>query len=68
MTIAETDKQIKGVIDQWSVYGAEAIMQALVRATRKHPYLQPDDLHRLLDSVVNHEEYYEALEQKEVGA
>lgn len=62
MTIAETDKQIKGVIDQWSVYGAEAIMQALVRATRKHSYLQPADLHKLLDTVVEHEEYWERSE------
>ena len=49
MTIAETDKQIRGVIKQWHVYGAEAIVNALVRACEHEPYLQRDDLLRLLD-------------------
>lgn len=52
MTIAETDNQIKGVITQWHVYGAEAIVGALVRACKNEPYLQSDDLHKLLDDAL----------------
>ena len=53
MTIAETDNQIKGIIKQWHVYGAEAIIGALVRACKNEPYLQGEDLYKLLDSALS---------------
>ena len=59
MTIAQTDSQIKGIIHEHSVYGAEAIMQALVRACKNHPYLKLEDLHKMLDSAYKHEVEYE---------
>lgn len=52
MTIAATGNEIKGVIDQWSVYGAEAIIGSLVLACKNKPYLKPEDLHRLIDNAV----------------
>lgn len=56
MTIAGTDKEIKGVINEHSVYGCEAIMNAIARACKDHPYLQPDDLKRLLEHAIKRAE------------
>lgn len=43
MTIAETDVQIHELINRWSVYGAEAICDALARACSHHQYLKEKD-------------------------
>ena len=39
MTIAETDRTIKELIKEHHVYGAEAVINALVRASQDEPYL-----------------------------
>ena len=51
MTIAALDPEIKGVISKHSVYGAEAVVNALVRACDGHQYLQREDLIELLDNA-----------------
>lgn len=49
MTIMQLDKELKSVIDAHSVYGAECILHALVRACAGHPYLKGEDIKRILD-------------------
>jgi len=39
MTIAATDREVKELIEQHHVYGAEVLINALVRAAIKQPYL-----------------------------
>lgn len=42
MTIAATDREIKGLIDDHHVYGAETVINALVRASANQPYLNEE--------------------------
>lgn len=55
MTIMQLDGEIKSVIDKHHVYGAECILYALVRACSGQPYLEGDDIQRILKDVINHE-------------
>lgn len=51
MTIAQLDKEIKPIIDDHHVYGAECIINALVRACDGKQYLDEDELHKLLSDA-----------------
>lgn len=56
MTIAALDKEIRDVISRHRVYGAECVLNALVRACEGQPYLRADDLRRILDRAIEREE------------
>ena len=51
MTIASADREIRELIREKHVVGAEAVMNALVRACDGQPYLGRDYLHVLLDQA-----------------
>ena len=48
MTIANCEPEIRDIIQEHHVVGAEAIINALVRATKNERYLQIEDLIRLM--------------------
>ena len=52
MTIAELDKELKVVIEEHSVYGAQAIINALVWSCKGKQYLEPSVLHALIEKAV----------------
>ena len=51
MTIAQLDKELKQIIDDHSVYGAECIINALVRASNDNKWLTEDELHKLISDA-----------------
>lgn len=51
MTIAQTDREIKELIDKHHVYGAETVINALVRACDGQDYLGRDAIVKMLDSA-----------------
>lgn len=57
MTIASTDREIRELIHEKHVVGAEAVMNALVRACDGQPFLGRDYLHELLDQAFRRLEY-----------
>lgn len=57
MTIASTDREIRELIHEKHVVGAEAVMNALVRACDGQPYLGREYLHELLDQAFRRLEY-----------
>lgn len=65
MTIMQLDKELKSVIDAHSVYGAECILHALVRACAGHPYLAGEDIKRILKKVIEREEKMQEAERSE---
>lgn len=56
MTIAALDKEIKDVISKHRVVGAEAVVNALVRACEGERYLEGDALRRILNNAIVREE------------
>lgn len=50
MTIASLRKDIGKLIERHHVYGAEAIINALMGACEGRDYLTPDDIKRLIDN------------------
>lgn len=58
LTIARLDREFTALIDMHHVYGAESIVNALVRATKGHPYLTKDDVFML---------FYKAYQMEEVA-
>lgn len=58
MTISQLDKELKQIIDEHSVYGAECIINALVRACEGKQYLDEYALHLLLKLSVEHEKMF----------
>ncbi len=48
MTIAATDREVKELIDKHHVYGAEVVINALVRASAKEPYLNEDFIIKMI--------------------
>lgn len=50
MTIASAGKDIGELIGKYHVYGAEAVINALMRACEGRKYLTPDDIKRLIDN------------------
>lgn len=63
MTIASADAEIGNLIEKHSVYGAETVVNALVRGCGKKKWLQPPDLVRLLIRAIRRED-----ERKEENA
>lgn len=55
MTIRELDPTIKEVIENWHVYGAESVINALVRACKNQQYLGAEALHSMLECAIQHE-------------
>ena len=53
MNICELDKVMKELIDVHSVYGAECVINALVRACKNRRYLSVDVLHGLIEAEVS---------------
>ncbi|MBO7733715.1 MAG: hypothetical protein J6S67_14215 [Methanobrevibacter sp.] len=51
MKICELDKELKGVIENHSVYGAECIINSLVRACKNEKYLNAQSIHTLVESA-----------------
>ena len=51
MTIASADREIRELIREKHVVGAEAVVNALVRACDGQPYLGREYLHELLDQA-----------------
>ena len=63
MKICEIDREVKGVINEYSVYGCGAIINAVARAAKKNRWLTGSALHALLDSAISRAE----LENSEEG-
>lgn len=51
MKICELDNQIKSLVDEYHVYGAECVIVALVRACNGDKYLNAQSLHTLVESA-----------------
>lgn len=59
MTIAGTDRAVRELIKEHHVYGAETVINALVRATTDELYLGEDVLIRMIhDAYVREEARY----------
>ena len=58
MTISQLDKELKQIIDDHSVYGAECIINALVRACDGKQYLDESALHLMLKLSFEHERIF----------
>jgi hypothetical protein len=56
MTIAETRNEVKKLISEHHVYGAEAVVKALVRASKSEPYLDENALVKLVHSAFRRED------------
>ena len=44
----DVDREVKDLISNYHVYGAEVLLNALVRASVNEPYLRQEDLVRIL--------------------
>lgn len=62
MTISQLDKELKQIIDDHSVYGAECIINALVRACDGKLYLDEYALHLMLKLSFEHEKIFRKSE------
>lgn len=60
MTIAETDRQVRELIREKHIYGAQTIINALVRAAQTEPYLTKDAIIKMLDYAFERESTEEA--------
>ena len=60
MTIFSTEKEIRELIDEKHVVGAEAVINALVSACVGQPWLDRTAIDRMLDAA------YRLLEEKEI--
>jgi len=56
MTIAETGKQIDELIQEHHVYGAETVINGLVRASLKEHYLDEESIIRMIHNAFKREE------------
>lgn len=54
MTIAQVDKEIKDLINNHHVYGAEVLISALARASKNEKWLGKKDIHKLVDEAYRH--------------
>lgn len=50
MTIASAGEDIRELIDKHHVYGAEAVINALMRACEGRDYLTADDIKKLIEN------------------
>lgn len=55
-TIAAMDGEITWTIHNYHTYGAEVIINALVKACKGHAYLQREHIEKLLDEAYKREE------------
>lgn len=60
VTIFSTEKEIRELIDEKHVIGAEAVINALVSACAGQPWLDRAAIDRMLDAA------YRLLEEKEI--
>lgn len=58
MTVSSCDKEVKVLIEKHSVYGLEAILNAIVRATDGKDWMKKEDVFRYLEAAYKHEEYW----------
>lgn len=56
LTIATLDKELKNLIDGYSVYGAESIINSLVRASKSNHHLNKEMLIQLIEEAYRREE------------
>ena len=56
MKIATADREIKEIIDKHHVYGAEVLINAIVRAARRQPYLGQREIQHLVERAFEREE------------
>ena len=60
MTIAETDRQVRELIREKHISGAQTIINALVRAAQTEPYLTKAAIIKMLDHAFERESTEEA--------
>lgn len=60
MTISSAHKEIKEIIREYHVYGAEAVINALLYACDGNPYLTREDLLKLIDNGYKMLEYFKS--------
>lgn len=56
MTISQLDKELKSIIDNYHVYGAECILHSLIRACKDERYLGADEIRHILETVIKREQ------------
>ena len=54
MTIAETDREVKSVIEKYSVYGLESVLFAVARATAGKSHMDKEYVVTLLEKCYEH--------------
>ena len=62
MTIAGTDREVRVLIKQHHIYGAETIINALVRAAQTEPHLTRDEIVSMVDHAFKRESTREATQ------
>ena len=60
MTIAGTDREVRVLIKQHHIYGAETIINALVRAAVTEPHLTKDAIIKMVEHAFERESTREA--------
>ena len=56
MKICEIEQEVKGVVTEYSVYGCECVINALVRSAKSDKWLTGSALHAILDAAITREE------------
>lgn len=56
MTIAALGMTIGSIIKEWHVYGLEALINAIVRASINEPYIDAEYIKKLVDTAYKREE------------
>lgn len=56
MTISELDKSLREVVERYHVYGAESIINALIRACEGRDYLSREYVIKLVNAAYRHME------------
>lgn len=67
MTIAETDREIRTIVEKHHVYGAEAVINALVRAVKNEKQLSKHEIEKMLDHAFEREEQCDQTVRKEAS-
>lgn len=55
MQIVEIEREVKGVIREHHIYGAECLINELVRAAQEEPYLTKEAMFRMIESAFKRE-------------
>lgn len=56
MKIATADREIKEIIENHHVYGAEVLINAIVRAAKRQPYLGQREIQHMVERAFEREE------------